>query len=193
MALLVVPESVWVEKRFAAGGTHQPHSQVHLAYMCADGGMWGWWTLLEACNLALVYSFDAPQLNTNGLHIGGDGLLWSWRGSWRGRLHCLVCRIRDIRSCGLLGGGVDGRWWWMGCGRSSCEEVGLGIWRNVTLLPSKAHRNPLPLNLPLLLPSFPIPQSPSTTPPPPICGPPPSGNQPISVDPAPERWKIIQE
>ena len=72
-------------------------------------------------------------------------------------------------------------------GRFSCKEVGLGIQRNVTLLPSEAHRNPPPLNLLLLLPSFPVPQSPSVAPPPPVCGLPPSGNQPFLVDPAPER------
>ena len=85
-------------------------------------------------------------------------------------------------------GSVDswgGRWWQMGFGRLSYEEVGLGIWRNVTLLPSEAHRNPLPLNLAPMLPSSPIPQLPSAVPPSPICW--PVGNQPFPVDPAPER------
>ena len=39
MALLMVLECVWVEKRFAAWGTHQPHPQVQLTYMHANGGM----------------------------------------------------------------------------------------------------------------------------------------------------------
>ena len=75
----------------------------------------------------------------------------------------------------------------MGCGGLSYEEVGLGIWRNVTLLPSEGHRNPPPLNLPLMPPSSPIPQPPSAVLPSPICRPPPIGNQPFSVDPAPEK------
>ena len=58
-------------KRFAAGGTHQPHSQVHLAFMCGDGGRWGWWALLTALNLAPVYLFDAPQLNMKGCILVG--------------------------------------------------------------------------------------------------------------------------
>ena len=75
----------------------------------------------------------------------------------------------------------------MGHGRLSYEEVGLGIWRNVTLLPSEAHRDPPPLDLPLPLPSSPIPQPPSTVSPSPICVPLPIGNHPFSVDLPPER------
>ena len=127
MTLFMVMEGVWAEKGFAAGGAHQPHSQVHLVHMHTDGGMWGWWTLSAALNLASIYPLDAPQLNVKGLNIGRDHLLWSWEHSWRGRLHCLACRIRDFRPCGLLrgqmghGGGqgmanfLVGRWGW-GCG-----------------------------------------------------------------------------
>ena len=32
MALFMALEGVWVEKGFAAGGAHQPHSQVHLVH-----------------------------------------------------------------------------------------------------------------------------------------------------------------
>ena len=101
----------------------------------------------------------------------------------RDSLHCLVHRIKDIRSCGLLRGQMgDGDRW------------GLADFlmrrRNVTLLPSEAHRNPPPLNSPPPLPSSPIPQPPSAVPPSPICGPLPVGNQPFSVDLAPERKEI---
>ena len=135
------------------------------------------------------YTHLMPPLNMKGLHIGGDGLLWSWKDSWRGRLHCLVCSIRDIRSCELLGGGwemvADGVWQ-ISCGGGAEDK------EEYNTLPSEDHRNPLPLNLPLPLPSFPIPQSPSTVPPSSVCGPPPSWIQPFSVNPAPERWKKIQ-
>ena len=75
----------------------------------------------------------------------------------------------------------------MGCDRLSYEEVGLGIQRNITLLPSEAHRNPPPLNLPLPLPSSPSHQPPNTVPQSLISGPPPIGCLPFSVDPAPKR------
>ena len=61
MAFRVAPESVQAEERFAAGGAHQPHPQVHLAYMCTNVSKGGWWTLLAALNLAPAYSFDAPS------------------------------------------------------------------------------------------------------------------------------------
>ena len=86
--------------------------------------------------------------------------------------------------------GTDGRWWWMRYGRFSCEGVGLRIGRNVTLLPSEAHRNPPPLNLPLPTSIFPNPSvsrhlaSTVWN----LCRPPPSGNQPFSAESNP--WKI---
>ena len=114
MALFVVPECVWVEKGFAAAVAHQPHSHVNLAHMHTNGGSWGWWTLFAALNLAPIHLLDAIQLNAKGLHVGRDHLLWSWKGSWRGRLHCLVFRIGDFRSCGLLMGQMgDGGGWGM--------------------------------------------------------------------------------
>ena len=114
VTLFVVPECVWVEKGFAAGGTHQPHFQVHLAHMHTDGDTWGWWTLFAALNIAPIHPLDTPKLNAKGLHVGRDCLSWSWKDSWRGRLNCLVCRIRDFRSCRLLRGQMgDGSWWGM--------------------------------------------------------------------------------
>ena len=150
MTLFVSPECVWVEKGFAAGGTHQPHSQVHLAHMCTDGGSWGWWTLFEALNLAPIHLLSVPQLNVKGLHVGRVCLLWSWKDSWKGRLHCLVCRIGNFRSCGLLKGqmGDSGRWDMMSF------LVGRWGWRyrgGWHFPPSETHKN-LPLSLPLLLP-----------------------------------------
>ena len=44
----VVSESVRIEKRFTAEGTHQPHSQVYSSYVHIDGGMGGWWALPAA-------------------------------------------------------------------------------------------------------------------------------------------------
>ena len=85
--------------------------------------------------------------------------------------------------------GADGRWWQMGCDGFSYEEVGLGIWRNVTLDASETHKNPLPLSLPLPLPSSPSCQPPNTVPLSLISGLPPIGCPPFSVDPAPKRWK----
>ena len=41
MAFHVVLGSVQVEERLAAGGAHQPHPQVHLAYMCTNGSTGG--------------------------------------------------------------------------------------------------------------------------------------------------------
>ena len=173
MALLVVPESVWVEKRFAAGGTHQPHSQVHLPYMCTDGGTWCWWTLLAVLNPALIYSFDAPSWIWRGCIL--VGMASSEAGRTAGEADFIAWSTGWDTSGPVDSWGVDRKWWQKGCGGFSCY-----------------HRNPLPLNLPLLLPSFPITQSPSTAPPSPVCGPPPSGSHPFSVNPVPERWKKMQ-
>ena len=41
VALLVMPEGVRVEERFVAEGAHQPHSQVYLAHMSANGSTRG--------------------------------------------------------------------------------------------------------------------------------------------------------
>ena len=75
----------------------------------------------------------------------------------------------------------------MGCDRLCYEEVGLGIQRNVILLPSEAHKNYLPLSLPLSSPSSPSPQPPNAVPPFLISGFPPIGHLPFSVDPTPKR------
>ena len=94
---------------------------------------------------------------------GASGSLDSWGGGWE-----MV---------------ADGVWWtflWGG---------GAGTWRNVTLLPSEAHKNPQPLSLPLPLPSSPGHRPPNTVPPFLISGLPPIGCPPFSVDPAPRRWK----
>ena len=77
--------------------------------MGTNGGPWAWWTLFVVFNLALIYPFNAPNLNPEGLHVGWNGLLWSWGSSWRGRPCSLICRLRDFRSCGLLRG-------WLGDG-----------------------------------------------------------------------------
>ena len=75
MTLFVAPECIWIEKRLAAGGTHQPHPQVHFVYMCANHGTRGLWTLFAALNLASIHLLDTPQLDMKGLHVGGDHLL----------------------------------------------------------------------------------------------------------------------
>ena len=79
--------------------------------------------------------------------------------------------------------GADGRWWQMGCDGIPYEEVGLGIWRNVALLPSEGHRNPLPLNLLPPLLSSPSHQPPNAVLLSLISGLPPIGCLPFSVDP----------
>ena len=156
---------------------------------------------LHTCVQMVVHEVDGPSLQPSTWHwythltipaeYKGVAYLWRWPPlKLEGQLErqTSLPGSQDQRHQVLwTPGGMDGGLWWMGCGRLSCEEVGLGIWRNVTLLPSEAHRNPPPLNLPLPLPSFPVPQSPSIAPPPPVCGPPPSGNQPFLVDPSPER------
>ena len=67
--------------------------------------------------------------------------------------------------------GAGGRWWQMGCGRLSWQEVGLRTWRNVTLLPSGAHKNLPPLSLLLPPPSFLNHKPPSIELPSPTSGP----------------------
>ena len=186
MALLMVLECVWVEKRFAAWGTHQPHPQVHLAYMHTDGGTWGWWTLFAALNLALVHLLWCPPAEYKGVAYWQGSPPLKLEGQLERQTSLPGLQDWELQVLWTLEG-ADGRWWWMGYGRFSCEGVRLRIGRNVTLLPSEAHRNPLPLNLPLLLPFFPIPPSPGAGPLSPICRPPPSGNQPFSAGPAPER------
>ena len=187
MAFLVAPESVLVEERFAAGGAHQPHPRCTL-HTCAqmvawevDGPSlqpltWHWYTHLMP-----------PSWIQRGCILAG--MVSSKAGGTAGETAVIAWSVGSGTSGPVDSWGADGRWWQMGCGGLSYEEVGLGIWRNVTLLPSEAHRNPPPLNLPLLLPSSPIPQPPSAVPPSPICGPLPVGNQPFSVDLAPERRK----
>ena len=66
MTLFMVLECVQVEEGFAAGGAHQPHSQVHLVHMHTDGGTWGWWTLSAALNLASIYPLDVPSWMQRG-------------------------------------------------------------------------------------------------------------------------------
>ena len=83
--------------------------------------------------------------------------------------------------------GAGGRQWQMGCDGLSFEEVGLVTWRNVTLLPSEAHKNPPPLSLPLPLPSSPSHRPPNAVPPFLVSGLPPIRCPPFSVDPAPRR------
>ena len=75
----------------------------------------------------------------------------------------------------------------MGYDRFSCKGVGLRRGRKVTLVPSEAHRNLLPLNLLLPLPFFRIPPSPGAGPLSQICRPPPTGNQPFSAGPVSDR------
>ena len=92
--------------------------QVHFAHMCAYGGMWGWLSILATFNPASIHLFDAPQLNTKGLHIGRESFLWSWWGSWKGCFWCLLCHLYcrlggcKCDTCRLLRGqmGDSGEW-----------------------------------------------------------------------------------
>ena len=135
MAFLVVLESVQVEEGLAARWAHHPHPQVHFAYLCINRRMGGWWALLAALNLALVYLFDAPSWMQRVAYG------WGWPP-----LKLEEQLERQPSSPGLQAQKhqvlwtpeeADGRWWQKGCDRLSYEEVGLEIWRNVTLFPQK--------------------------------------------------------
>ena len=76
---------------------------------------------------------------------------------------------------------VDGVWW------TFLGEVGMRIWRNVTLLPSEVHRKPSPLILPLLPQSFLAHGTPDAELWPLISGPPLKEHPLSSVSPVPRR------
>ena len=111
VSFLVTSKDIQVEKGFATERAHQPHSQEYLPDVGTDSSPWGWWILFAIFNLALIYPFDAPNLDPKGLHVGWNGLLWSWGNRWRGRSSGLTYRFRDFRSCGLLKG-------WLGDGHT---------------------------------------------------------------------------
>ena len=96
------------------------------------------------------------------------------------------CRSRDFRSCGLLRGqmGDSGR-----RGMASLLRGRWGMWagKSVILLPSEAHRNPLPLNQPLLLPFLLALLFLSTGLSPPVCEPPCIMSWPTSANPTPAK------
>ena len=76
---------------------------------------------------------------------------------------------------------ADGVW------QTFLGEVGLRIWRNMTLLPSEAHRNIPPLFLPLLPPSFLAHRTPGAELQPLISGPLLKEHPLSSTSPAPKR------
>ena len=104
MSLLVMSEDVQIEEGFAAEQAHQPHSQMHFPKMGANSCPWGWWALLAALNLALINLLGAPQLNSEGLHVGWYVFPQCWSGRWKSRCSGQAYRIWDIRSCGFLRG-----------------------------------------------------------------------------------------
>ena len=85
------------------------HSQVHLAHMHTDGGIWGWWILSAALNLASIYPLDAPS--------------WMWRG-------CILVGITSSEAGGTAGE-ADYIAWPAGSETSGPVDSWGGRWKTV--------------------------------------------------------------
>ena len=70
----MVSKDIQVEEGLGAEGAHQPNSQMDFPDVGTDSGPWGWWALCAALSPPLIYPFNAPHLNPEGLHMGQNGL-----------------------------------------------------------------------------------------------------------------------
>ena len=122
MTLFVEPECVQIEKGFVTGGTHQPHSQVPLAHMSANGSTWGWWTLSAALNPASIHLLDPPNWMQRGCILVGRVSSEAGRAAGKATFDaCLGMSAMGMETLGPVdfwGGGCDmarflgGRWGW---------------------------------------------------------------------------------
>ena len=119
--LFVMPKGIWVEKSSGAGGTAQPHTQMHPAHVSANGCPEGGWSLASPLNLALINPFDA--LHIQSAMWAGDGYIQGLKDGQGGSLLCqnasLSCESKDLglTSLGSWGDGLDtvavGAWWYL--------------------------------------------------------------------------------